>query len=60
MSRTMPTRARLTPEYFATLALLRDALSALDELGEGIAAAHLSSVIDLVAARIGETSTARH
>ncbi|MCP3734884.1 hypothetical protein M9979_08375 [Sphingomonas sp. RP10(2022)] len=50
----------VSSQYFTTLTLLNQALDALDELGEGIAAAHLSSVIDLVAARIGEPSRSQH
>jgi hypothetical protein len=34
--------------YIDTLALLTQALQTLDELGEGIAAAHLSGVIDMI------------
>lgn len=46
--------------YLDTLVLLNTALKALDELGEGIAAAHLCAVIDIVAARIGPESPLRH
>ncbi len=46
--------------YAATLDLLTRALATLDSLDEGVAAAHLCSVIDLVAARLGEHSLSRH
>lgn len=46
--------------YAATLDLLTRALAALEDLDEGIAAARLCGVIDLVAARLGEHSLARH
>ena len=46
--------------YAATLDLLTRALATLDALDEGVAAAHLCSVIDLVAARLGDHSLSRH
>ncbi len=50
----------LSTPYLRTLDLLTRALGALDELGEGVAAAQLSGVIDMVAARISEESGCTH
>lgn len=46
--------------YIDSLVLLQDALAVLDELKDGIAAAHLCMVIDLVEAKVGQDSVARH
>lgn len=46
--------------YFGALDLLTRALGMLDDLNEGIAAAQLSGVIDLVAARIGDDGRRAH
>ncbi len=46
--------------YLDTLAVLGDALKALDELNEGIAAAHLCMVIEIISARVQQDGSARH
>ncbi|GAA0668757.1 hypothetical protein FHT00_000356 [Sphingomonas insulae] len=46
--------------YVRALDLLMRALGTLDDLDEGVAAAQLSGVIDLVAARITEQSRCMH
>lgn len=56
----MPLRMPPISRYFETLALLKDALKALDELGESIAAAHLCTVIDIVSAKVGHDNTSPH
>jgi len=56
----MASQMRPAPQYFATLALLHEALASLDQMGEGIAAAHLSSVIDILASRVEAPSLLQH
>lgn len=56
----MPADLLPSTPYIRALDLLSRALSTLDDLDEGIAAAQLSSVIDIVAARIGEESHRTH
>lgn len=50
----------LAVEYQNTLALLNKALRTLDELGEGIAAAHLSGVIDIISQRREDAPDSPH
>jgi len=43
-------------EYFDVLTLLQRALESLDAMNEHVAAAHLSGVIDIVAASVDQAS----
>jgi hypothetical protein len=56
----MPLIPSLDPRYIDTLVMLKDALRALDELDEGIAAAQLCGVIDIVADRVARENPSRH
>lgn len=56
----MPANLLPPMPYIRALDLLTRALSTLDDLDEGIAAAQLSGVIDLVAARLGDQSRCTH
>lgn len=56
----MSINSSLPVPYFGALDLLTRALGMLDDLNEGLAAAQLSGVIDLVAARIGDDSLRTH
>ena len=56
----MPYDVSLPMPYIAALDHLTRALSTLDALNDGVAAAQLSGVIDLVMARIGDQSRLTH